>query len=127
MPDGLMGEEGGEAIDEAVVVAVHRQAEAAGEVVLQLHRIGNRVAVLAHIGQGAGEQVGVPLLAEAEDHRGPHIEGVAVAPEAPPGAPRDQVALQHQHLRPLGGQLGGGDQAADARADHHGIPGCRQI
>ena len=46
--------------------------------VLELGGVGHRVAVLAHVGQGAGEQVGVALLAEAEDHRGAHIKGVTV-------------------------------------------------
>jgi hypothetical protein len=47
-------------------------------VVGQLGGVGDRFAVLAYVRQGAGEQVGVALLAEAEDHRGAHIKGVTV-------------------------------------------------
>ena len=122
-PRGLMGEQGAEAVDEGGVVAVNRHVEPAGQVVFQLGRVGHRVAVLAHIRQGAGEQVGVAPLPEAKDHRGAHIEGVALAPEAAAAATGDQVALQHQRAGPLGRQLGGGDQPADARADHDHIPG----
>ena len=122
---GLMGEAGGEVGDEGFVVAVDGHGEAAGQVVFELGRIGDGGAVLAHISQGAGEQVGVALLAEAEDHRGAYIEGVARAPEAAARSPWDQVALQHQHLRPLGGQLAGGDQPTDAGADHDHIPSLR--
>ena len=119
---GFMGEAGGQFGEEGFIVAVHGHGEAAGQVVFELGRIGDGGAVLAHISQGAGEQVGVALLAEAEDHRGAHIEGVARPFEAAARAPRDQVALQHQHLRPLGGQLAGGDQPTDAGADHDHIP-----
>ena len=51
-----------------LVIPVHSNVEPAGQVVFELGWIGDGVAVLAHIGQGPGEQVGVPLLAEAEDH-----------------------------------------------------------
>ena len=120
---GLMGEAGAEIGDEALVIAVHRHIQAVGQVVFELGWVGHGGAVLAHVGQGAGEQVGVPLLPKAEDHRGAHVKGVALAFEAAAAAPRDQVALQHQHLGALGGQLAGGHQAADAAADHDHIPG----
>lgn len=88
----------------------------------QLGWIRHRVAVLAHIGEGAGEQVGVALGPEAEDHGGAHIKGVARALEAATAATWDEVALEHQGAGPFGCKLGGGDQPADARPDHKHIP-----
>ena len=83
--------------------------------------IGDGFAVLPHVGKGPGEQVGVALIAKAKDHRGAHVEGVAVALEAASGSARDQVTLQHQHLGALGGELGGRHQAANTRANHDGV------
>ena len=77
--------------------------------------------MLPHIGEGAGEQVGMALIAKAKDHRGAHVEGVALAFEAASGSARDQVTLQHQHLGALGSELGGRHQAANARANYDGI------
>ena len=99
--------------------------------VFELGGVWDRFAVFAHGGQGAGEQVCVALFAEAKDHRGAHIEAVAVALETAATAAGDQVALQHQHPRPLTGQLAGGYEATDAGADHHhvvagGARGCAQ-
>ena len=120
---GFVGEESRQAGDEGFVVPVDGHVQAAGQVVFELGGIRHRLAVLAHIAQGPGEQVRVALLPEAKDHRGAHVKRVALAAEAAPRSPRDQVALQHQGLGPLGSQLGGGDQAADARADHDHVPG----
>ena len=117
-----MGKPRREVGDELLVVAVHRDAQPTGHVVLELSGVRDGVAVLPHIGQGPGEQVGETLLAEAEDHRGPHIEGVALALEGTATAARDQIALQDEGLRSLGGQLTGGDQTTDAGTDHNGIP-----
>ena len=119
---GFVGEKGAQPGHKTVVIPIDGQMQTSGQVILQLGRIGDRFTGLAHIGQGPGEQVGVTLLAEAKDHRGAHIKGVALAPEAAARAAGNQVALQHQHLRPLGGQLAGGHQAADAGSDHHHVP-----
>ena len=78
--------------------------------------------MLPHIGEGPGEQVGETLLAEAEDHRCPHIEGVALAFEGTTTAAGDQIPLQDEGLGSLGRQLTGGDQTTDAGTDHNGIP-----
>ena len=119
---GLVGETRGQSSDEAVVIAVHGDVEPPRHVVLELGLIGDGLAVLAHIREGTGKQVGVSLLPETEDHRRTHIEGVTVAAERSTTATGDQIALQHQGASPLGGQLTGGHQTTDAGADHHGIP-----
>ena len=120
-PLGLMGEEGTEPLHKAGVIPIDGHGEPTGKVVLQLGWIGDGFAVLPHIGKGPGEQVGVALIAKAKDHRGAHVEGVAVALEAASGSARDQVTLQHQHLGALGGELGGRHQAANARANDDGV------
>ena len=79
---GLMGEAGAEIGDEALVIPRHRHVQAVGQVVFELGWVGHRGAVLAHIGQGPGEQVGVAVLAETKDHRGAHVKRVALALEA---------------------------------------------
>ena len=122
-PLGFVGEQLAQACHETVVVAIDRHVEIAGQVIFQLHRIRHRLAMLADISQGSGQQVGVPVLAKAENHRGAHIKGVAGPLKAAATATGDQVALQHQHLGPFGRQLAGGDQTADARADDDHIPG----
>ena len=63
-----MGEQGREFGDEALVVSIHRQPQTARQVIFQLSRVWDRLAVLAHIRQGPGEQVGVALAAKAKDH-----------------------------------------------------------
>ena len=117
-----MGKQGAEPLDKALVITVHGHVEAAGQVVFQLGWIRDGLAVLPHISQGPGEQVGVPFLAEAKNHRGAHIEGVAGSLETAAAASRNQIALQHQHLGPFGRQLAGGDQPANAGADHDHVP-----
>ena len=118
---GFMGEEGTEPLHKTGVIPINGHGEPTGKVVLQLGWIGDGFARLAHIGEGAGEQVGMALITKAKDHRGAHVEGVAVALEAASGSPRDQVALQYQHLGALGGELGGRHQAANTRANHDGV------
>ena len=86
---GLMGKQGAEISQKLLVIPVHRHIQPTGQVVFELGWIGDGVAVLAHVGQGPGEQVGVPLLAEAKDHRGAHIKRVALALETAAGAPRN--------------------------------------
>ena len=54
-----MGKQGAETLHKAVVIAIHRHVEMARQVVLQLHRVRHCFAVLADIGQGAREQVGI--------------------------------------------------------------------
>ena len=117
-----MGETGGQISDERLVIAVNGDVEPPRHVVFKLGLIRNGLAVLAHISESPGEQVGVALLTEAEDHRGAHIKGVALALEGTATAAGDQIALQHKSFGTLGRQLTGGDQPADAGADHHGIP-----
>ena len=117
-----MGETGGQISDERLVIAVNGDVEPPRHVVFELGLIRNGLAVLAHISESPGEQVGVALLTEAENHRGAHIKGIALALEGTATAAWDQVALQHQGASSLGRQLAGGDQPADAGADHHGIP-----
>ena len=87
--------------------------------IFQLGWIRDGLAVLPHISQGPGEQVGVPFLAEAKNHRGAHIKRVAGSLETAAAASRNQIALEHQHLGPFGGQLAGGDQPANAGAELH--------
>ena len=47
---------------------VDGNVEPTRHVVLQLRWVRDGVAVLAHIGEGPRQQIGVPLLAEAKDH-----------------------------------------------------------
>ena len=109
-----MGKTRSQLSDEAVVIAVNRNVEPTRHVVLELGLIRDGLAVFTDISQGAGEQVGVPLLPEAEDHRCAHIKGVAIASEGSATATRYQVPLQHQRACSLGSQLAGGHQTADA-------------
>ena len=104
-----MRKQGAQMGDKTVVITIHGHIQAIGQVILQLGRIGDRFTRLPHIGQGPSQQVGMSLLAEAKDHRGAHIKGVALAREAAARTTWDQISLQHQHLRALGSQLAGGD------------------
>ena len=126
-----MGEASAHASNEAVVVAVDSHGQTTRKVIFQLHRIGHGLAALTDIRQSAGEQVGVTVLPEPENHRCTHVEGVALSVEAAPRPTGDQIPFQHQGFGPLGCQLGGCDQTADSGADHDHVPcglahsGCR--
>ena len=118
-----MGETGAHALDEPFVIAVDGHGQSTRQVVLQLDGIRHRLAALAKIGKGPGQQVGVPALSETEDHGGTHIKGVSLSVEAASRSSWDQIALQNQRFCPFHGQLGGGDQTADPGADHNHVPG----
>ena len=90
--------------------------------IFQLGLVGDGFAVFAHIGEGSGEQIGVSLLPETEDHRSAGIEGVSSASKGSATSPWNQIALQNKSASPFGSQLTCGYKTTDTRADHHGIP-----
>ena len=100
-----MGKASTHSRNEVVIVPVHGHREAVWQVIFKLHSIRHRRAVLAHIGQGSGEQVGMPLLSKSENHRSANIEGVSLPSKAASRSPRNQIALKDQGLRSLRGQL----------------------
>ena len=117
-----MGKSGAHTSDEALVISIHCHGQTIGQVILKLHRVRHRFTALPHIGKGSCEQIGVPMLAEAKDHRGTHVKGVTLALKAATRTTRNPILLKHNGFGAFGSQLRCGHQPSNAGTDHNHIP-----